>query len=59
MNIVELEHNCAEALQAYANRMAIVYVDEPEDFTASVTALLAKTLELHLNRKINLENLYK
>jgi hypothetical protein len=31
MNIEELEHNCAEALQAYANRMAIVYVDEPED----------------------------
>jgi len=39
--------------------MASVYVDEPEDFTASVTALLARTLELHLNRPINLENLYK
>ena len=26
---------------------------------AAVTALLARTLELHLNRPINLENLYK
>ena len=59
MNIEQIEQQCAETLQGYANRMANVYVDEPEDFTASVTALLARTLELHLNRPLNLENLYK
>jgi len=59
MNIEQIEQTCAETLQGYANRMASVYVDEPEDFNASVTALLAKTLEIHLNRPINLENLYK
>jgi len=59
MNIEQIEKQCAETLQGYANRMASVYVDEPEDFTAAVTALLARTLELHLNRPLNLENLYK
>jgi hypothetical protein len=39
--------------------MADAYVTEPEDYSASVTALLARTLEIHLNRPINLENLYK
>jgi len=59
MNYEHLEQQCAETLQGYANRMASVYVDEPEDFSAAVTALLARTLELHLNRPLNLENLYK
>jgi len=59
MNIEQMEQTCAETLQGYANRMASVYVDHPEDFTAAVTALLARTLELHLNRPLNLENLYK
>ena len=59
MSYENLEKQCAETLQGYANRMASVYVDEPEDFTAAVTALLARTLELHLNRPFNLENLYK
>ncbi len=57
MNIEQMEQTCAETLQGYANRMASVYVDHPEDFTAAVTALLARTLELHLNRPIDLEKL--
>ena len=59
MNYEKLEQSCAETLLAYAETMANAYVTEPEDFTAAVTALLARTLELHLNRPINLENLYK
>ena len=59
MNIEQIEQTCAEALLAYAETMASAYVNEPEDFNASVTALLARTLEIHLNRLINLENLYK
>ena len=54
-----LEQRCAEALYGYAQTMAGAYTTEPEDFDAAVTALLARTLEIHLNRTINLENLYK
>jgi hypothetical protein len=54
-----LEKRCAEALLGYSQTMADAYTTEPEDFDAAVTALLARTLEIHLNRTINLENLYK
>ena len=54
-----LEKRCAEALLGYSQTMADAYTTEPEDFDAAVTALLATTLELHLNRTINLDNLYK
>jgi hypothetical protein len=57
MNIEQMEQTCAETLQGYANRMASVYVDHPEDFTAAVTALLARTLEIHLNKPIDLQKL--
>jgi hypothetical protein len=59
MNIEQIEQTCAETLLGYAQTMAEAYTTEPEDFDAAVTALLARTLELHLNRTINLENLYK
>ena len=59
MNIEQIEQKCAETLLGYAETMASAYTTEPEDFDAAVTALLARTLELHLNRTINLENLYK
>jgi len=54
-----LEKRCAEALLGYSQAMADAYTTEPEDFDAAITALLARTLELHLNRTINLMNLYK
>ena len=54
-----LEKRCAEALLGYSQTMVNAYTTEREDFDAAVTALLARTLELHLNRTINLENLYK
>jgi hypothetical protein len=59
MNVEILEQRCAEALLGYSQTMADAYTTEPEDLDASITALLGRTLELHLNRKINLENLYK
>jgi len=59
MNIEQIEQTCAEHLISYAESMADAYINEPEDLDASITALLGRTLELHLNRKINLENLYK
>jgi len=57
MHIEILEKRCAEALLGYSQTMADAYTTEPEDSIAAVTALLARTLELHLNRQINLENL--
>jgi hypothetical protein len=38
--------------------MAGAYVTEPEDFSATVTALLARTLENHLNRPIDVNRLF-
>ena len=58
MNIEQMEQTCAETLQGYANRMASVYVDYPEDFKAAVTALLVRTLELHLNKPIDIKHLF-
>jgi hypothetical protein len=59
MNIEKIEHQCAETLLAYAESMADAYTFKPEDKDATLTALIGRALELHLNRKINLENLYK
>jgi len=59
MNIEQIEKTCAETLLGYAQTMAEAYTTEPEDFIAAVTALLARTLELHTNHPINLERLYK
>jgi hypothetical protein len=59
MHVEILEQRCAEALLGYSQTMADAYTTDPEDLDASMTALLARTLELHLNRKINLENLFK
>ena len=57
MNIEQIEQTCAETLLEYAQTMASAYVSDPEDFSASVTALFARTLEIHLNREINIKKL--
>jgi len=59
MKLEQIEKQCAETLLAYAESMADAYINQPEDLDASMTALLGRALEIHLNRKINLENLYK
>ena len=59
MNLEQLELQCAEHLVSYAESMADAYINQPEDLEASLTALFGRALEIHLNRKINLENLYK
>ncbi len=59
MNIEQIEQTCAETLLEYANTMASAYVSEPEDFPAAVTALLARTLENHLNRPVDIDRLLK
>ena len=59
MNIEQIEHQCAEHLISYAESMANAFINNPEDLDASITALFGRALEIHLNRPINLENLYK
>lgn len=59
MNIEKIEYQCAETLLAYAESMADAYINQPEDLEAAMTALFGRAIELHLNRPINLENLYK
>ena len=58
MNIEQIEQKCAETLLSYAESMADAFVDHPEDYKAAITALLARTLETHLNRSIDLEQLF-
>jgi len=59
MNIEQIEKQCAEHLVSYAETMADPYINQPEDLEAAMTALFGRAIEIHLNRKINLENLYK
>jgi len=59
MNIEQIEQTCAETLLSYAESMADAYIEHPEDFSAIVTALLTRTLEIHLNRPVNLDVLLK
>jgi len=54
-----LKKRCAEALLGYSQTMADAYTTEPEDFNAAVTALLCRTLENHINRPINIQELYQ
>jgi hypothetical protein len=59
MNIEQTEQSCAESLLTYAETMVLAYVTEPEDFNAAVVALLCRTLENHLDRPINIQEMYQ
>jgi hypothetical protein len=59
MNIEQIEQTCAETLLAYATTMAEAYTKDPDDLSATVIALLVRTLENHTNKPINIENIYK
>jgi len=59
MNIEQIEQQCAEHLLSYAESMADVFVDHPEDYKAAVTALLVRALELHVERPINISGMYQ
>ena len=55
MNIEQIEQTCADLLLQFTHNMADYYVKEPEDYSAAVTALLVRTLEIHLNREIDIK----
>lgn len=59
MNIEQIEQECAQHLLSYAESMADAFVDHPEDYKAAVTALLVRTLEIQINREIDIKMIYK
>ncbi len=59
MNIEQIEQQCAEHLLSYAESMADAFVDHPDDYKAAVTALLVRTLEIQVNREIDIKMIYK
>jgi hypothetical protein len=59
MNIEQMEQQCAEHLLSYAESMADAFVDHPEDYKAAITALLVRTLEIQVNREIDIKMIYK
>ena len=59
MNIEQIEQQCAEHLLSYAESMADAFVDHPEDYKVAVTALLVRTLEIQVNREIDIKMIYK
>ena len=58
MNIEQIEQKCSETLYEYAQTMANAYVDHPEDYKAAVTGLLVRTIELHLDKPIDINRLF-
>jgi hypothetical protein len=58
MNIEQTEHDCAQALLAYAYNLVITY-SQPDDRDAAIVALLCKALELHTDKPINISGMYK
>ena len=59
MNIEQTEHQCAQALLAYAYNLAITYNQHPGDRDAAIVALIVKALEIHVDRPINISGMYK
>jgi len=59
MNIELIEEDCAEALLAYAYSLVITYNQHPGDRDAAMVGLIARALELHTDRPINISGMYK
>jgi hypothetical protein len=59
MNIEQTEHECAQALLAYAYNLVITYNNHPDDRDAAIVGLMARALELHTNKPINISGMYK
>jgi hypothetical protein len=55
MNIIELlEQECAEAVLAHAYNLALTYNQNAGDRDAAILALLARAVEIHLERPVNI-----
>lgn len=59
MNIEQSEQDCAQALVAYAYNLVITYNNHPGDRDAAMIGLLARALELHTEKEINISGMFK
>jgi hypothetical protein len=59
MNIEQSEQACAEALLAYAYNLVITYNNHPGDRDAAMVGLIARALELHVERPVNIFGMYQ
>ena len=59
MNIEQSEQACAEALLAYAYNLVITYNNHPGDRDAAIIGLIARSLEIHIEKPINISGMYK
>jgi len=59
MNIEQSEQDCAQALVAYAYNLVITYNNHPGDRDAAMIGLLARALELHTEKEINILGMFK
>lgn len=59
MNIEQSEQDCAQALLAYTYNLVITYNNHPGDRDAAMVALIARALELHVERPINILGMYQ
>ena len=59
MNIEQTEQDCAQALLAYAYNLVITYNQHPGDRDAAIVGLIARSLEIHIEKPINITGMYK
>jgi hypothetical protein len=59
MNIEQHEQDCAQALVAYAYNLVITYNKHPGDRDAAMVGLLARALELHTEKQINISGMFQ
>jgi hypothetical protein len=59
MNIEQSEQDCAEALLAYAYNLVITYNEHPGDRDAAMVGLIARALEIHVERPISISGMYQ
>ena len=59
MNIEQCEQDCAQALVAYAYNLVITYNQHPGDRDAAMIGLIARALELHTEKEINISGMFQ
>lgn len=59
MNIEQTEQDCAEALLAYAYNLVITYNNHDGDRDAAMVGLIARALEIHVERPISISGMYQ
>lgn len=59
MNIEQSEQDCAEALLAYAYNLVVTYNQHEGDRDAAMVGLMARALEIYVERPISISGMYQ